>query len=52
MKLFCAWGWHRFQPVGWAKRSCVWCGLCQINLYEDGEAEWQEPPADWQEVEA
>jgi hypothetical protein len=52
MKLFCNWGWHRFQPTGWAQRACKGCGLFQINLYENGEAEWQEPPADWVAVDA
>jgi len=52
MKLFCSWGWHRFQATGWAQRTCTSCGLYQINLYEDGNAEWQEPPADWEELDA
>ena len=51
IKFFCSLGWHWFSSTGWAKRVCKLCGLFQINLYLDGNAEWQKPPADWVELE-
>ena len=35
----CSIGWHRYTK-SWARRTCPWCGLDEVYLYEDGKTVW------------